>query len=63
MIAVAHASAGPYTIVKGDAKSCRTCRQLDGARALARSRRDATAEAACAERAMRHFYDAHRVSP
>ncbi|MGW1077147.1 hypothetical protein [Streptomyces sp. NPDC002537] len=63
MIAVAHASAGPRTIVKGDAKSCRTCRRLDDARAAAWARRDTAAEAACAEHAMRHYYDVHRVSP
>ncbi|MFI1800869.1 hypothetical protein ACH427_26435 [Streptomyces sp. NPDC020379] len=63
MIAVAHASAGPYAIVKGDARRCRTCGWLDEARARARAGRDAAAGAAFAQQAVRHYYDAHRVSP
>ncbi|MCC3770796.1 hypothetical protein [Streptomyces sp. UNOC14_S4] len=63
MIALAHASVGPYTIVKGDARSCRTCRWLNGVRERAWARGDSAAVAACDEHAARHFHETHRVGP
>lgn len=61
--AVAHASAGPSAIVKGDPKSCPACIWLDDARTRAWIRRDTAAQRAYAEQAVQHYYAAHWVSP
>ncbi|RLU86945.1 hypothetical protein CTZ27_24520 [Streptomyces griseocarneus] len=63
MIALAHASVGPGVIVKGDARSCRTCRWLDRVRERARVQGDSAAVAACDRHAARHVHETHRVGP